>query len=71
MSFTENVKNLLSWVKLKCHLSIGDFDVYNDTGSPVPNIPSKSHGLTDEKTVFDGMEMIRNNRIHMKFLMTG
>jgi hypothetical protein len=45
--------------------------VYIDTGSPVPNIPSKSRGLTDEKTVFDGMEMIRNNRIHMKFLMTG
>ena len=31
--------------------------------SPVPNIPSKSHGLADENKVFDGMEMIRNNRI--------
>ena len=33
--------------------------MYIDTGSPVPNIPSKSRGLTDEnKKVFDGMEMI-------------
>jgi hypothetical protein len=38
--------------------------VYIDTGSPVPNIPSKSRGLADEnKKVFDGMEMIRNNCI--------
>ena len=38
--------------------------MYIDTGSPVPNIPSKSRGLADEnKKVFDGMEMIRNNRI--------
>jgi hypothetical protein len=30
----------------------------------VPTIPSKSHDLADEnKKVFDGMEMIRNNRI--------
>jgi hypothetical protein len=28
----------------------------------VPNIPSKSRGLADENKVFDGMEMIRNNR---------
>ena len=64
MSFTENVKNSLSWGTLKCHISIGVFIVYTDTGSPVPNIPSKSHGLVDEnKKTFDGMEMIRNKRI--------
>ena len=33
---------------LKRHLSIGVFIVYIDTGNPVPNIPSKSHGLADE-----------------------
>ena len=37
--------------------------MYIDTGSPVPNIPSKSRGLADEKKVFDGMELIRNNHI--------
>jgi hypothetical protein len=38
--------------------------VYIDIGSPVSNIPSKSRGLADEnKKFFDGMEMIRNNRI--------
>ena len=38
--------------------------MYIDTGSSVPTIPSKSHDLADEnKKVFDGMEMIRNNRI--------
>jgi hypothetical protein len=38
--------------------------VYIATGSSVPTIPSKSHDLADEnKKVFDGMEMIRNNRI--------
>ena len=52
MSFTENVKNSLSWVTLKWHLSIGDFVVYIDTGGPVPNIPSKSRGLADEKKKF-------------------
>ena len=36
--------------------------MYVDTGSPVPNIPSKSRGLVDENKVFDRMEMIRNNR---------
>ena len=37
--------------------------MYTDTGSPVSNIPSKSHGLVDEnKKTFDGMEMIRNKR---------
>jgi hypothetical protein len=41
--------------------------VYIDTGGPVPNIPSKSRGLADEKKkVFDGMEMIRNNHIALK-----
>jgi len=41
--------------------------VYIDTGSPVPNFSSKSHGLADEnKKVFDGMEMIRDNRIGFK-----
>ena len=64
MSFTENAKYSLSRVTLKQHLSIGVFVVYIDTVSPVPNIPSKSCGLVDEnKKVFDGMEMIRNNRI--------
>jgi hypothetical protein len=52
MSFTENVKNSFSWVTLKWHLSIGDFVVYIDTGGPVPNIPSKSRGLADEKKSF-------------------
>ena len=38
--------------------------MYIDTGSPVPNIPSKSRGLADvNKKTFDGMEMIRNKRI--------
>ena len=36
--------------------------MYVDTGSPVSNIPSKSRGLADQNKVFDGMEMIRNNR---------
>jgi hypothetical protein len=48
MSFIENVKNSLSWVTLKGYLSIGVFVVYIDTGSPVPNIPSKLRGLADE-----------------------
>jgi len=26
--------------------------VYIDTGSPVPNVPSKSHGLADENKKF-------------------
>jgi hypothetical protein len=34
---------MLTW-----HLLIGVFVVYIDTGSPVPNIPSKSFGLADE-----------------------
>jgi hypothetical protein len=33
---------------LKRHISIGVFVVYIDTGSPVPNIPSKSCDLADE-----------------------
>jgi len=33
---------------LKRHISIGVFVVYIDTGSPVSNIPSKSHDLADE-----------------------
>jgi hypothetical protein len=37
--------------------------VYIDTGSSVPGVPSKSHDLADENIFFDGMEMIRNNRI--------
>ena len=38
--------------------------MYIDTGSPVPNIPSKSRGLADEnKKTFDGMEMIWKERI--------
>ena len=49
LSFTDNVKNSLSWGTLKRHISsIGVFVVYIDTGSPVPNIPSKSRVLTDE-----------------------
>jgi hypothetical protein len=39
-------------VTLKRHLSIGVFVVYIDTGSPVPNIPSKSRGLADENKKF-------------------
>jgi len=39
--------------------------MYIDTGSPVPNIPSKSRDLADENNkTFDKMEMIRNNRIN-------
>jgi len=37
---------------LKHHLSIRVFVVYIDTGSPVPNVPSKSHGLADENKEF-------------------
>ena len=38
--------------------------MYIDTGSPVPNNPSKSRGLADEnKKKIDGIEMIRNKRI--------
>ena len=33
---------------LKWHISIGVFVMYIDTGSPVPNIPSKSRDLADE-----------------------
>jgi hypothetical protein len=33
---------------LKRHISIGVFVMYIDTGSPVPNIPSKSRDLADE-----------------------
>jgi hypothetical protein len=36
----------------KRHISIGDFVVYIDTGSPVPNIPSKSCDLANEKNKF-------------------
>jgi hypothetical protein len=48
LSFTDNVKNSLRWGTLKRHISIGVFVVYIDTGSPVPNIPSKSRGLAYE-----------------------
>ena len=48
MLFTEDAKNSLSRGKLKPHISIGVFIVHIDTGSPVPNIPSKSRGLADE-----------------------
>ena len=44
--------------------TIGLFVVYIDTGSPVPNIASKSRGLADENNkLFDEMETTRNNRI--------
>jgi hypothetical protein len=46
--FTNNTENALNWGMLKRHISIGVFVVYIDTGSPVPNIPSRSCGLTDE-----------------------
>ena len=42
--------------------------MYIDTGSPVPNIPSKSRGLADENKSFDGIEMIRNKRIGTIYL---
>jgi hypothetical protein len=49
---------------LKRHISIGVFVVCIDTGSSMPISPSKSRDLADEKKQnFDGMEMIRNNRI--------
>jgi len=48
LSFTENAKNSLSWGMLKRRILIGLFVMYIDTGSPVPNIPSKSRGLADE-----------------------
>ena len=49
---------------LKHHISIGVFVVYIDTGSPVPNITSKSCGLADgNKNTFDGMDTIQNKRI--------
>ena len=38
--------------------------MYIDTGSPVPNIPSKLRCLADKnKNTFDGMEMIQNKHI--------
>ena len=44
--------------------SIRVFVVYIDTGSPVPNIPSRSRGLADEnKKTFNGKEMIGNKPI--------
>ena len=52
LSLTVNVKNYLSWVKIKRHLSIGVFIVYIDTGSPVLSIPSKSRDLADENKKF-------------------
>ena len=48
MLFTANAKNSLSRGTLKAHISIGVFIVKIDTGSPVPNIPSKSRGLADK-----------------------
>jgi len=48
MLCTENAKNSLSRGTLKAHISIGVFIVQIDTGSPVPNIPSKSRGLADK-----------------------
>ena len=44
--------------------------MYIYTGSPVPNIPSKSRGLAGQMKIkiFDGMEMIRNNCIVFFFL---
>jgi hypothetical protein len=54
---------------LKRHISIGVFVVCIDTGSPVPNIPSKSRDLADEKKQnFEGMEMDRNNCIKPEYL---
>jgi hypothetical protein len=52
LSFTENAKNCLTWGTLKRHISIGVLVVYIDTGSTVPNIPSKSRGLADENKKF-------------------
>ena len=50
MLFTENGKNSLSRGTLKPHISIGVFIVYIDTGSPVPNIPSKyRHLMSNQK----------------------
>jgi hypothetical protein len=47
---------------------MGIFVVYIDTGSPVPNIPSKSRGLADEnKKTFDGMETSVLNNITVNF----
>jgi hypothetical protein len=44
-----------------------DFVVYIDTGSPVPNIPSKSRGLADENKKFltgsvDSEELIKMSK---------
>ena len=45
-------------------VTIGVFVVYIDTGSSMLIILSKSRDLADENNIFfDGMEMIRNNRI--------
>jgi len=50
---------------------MGVFVVYIDTGSPVPNIPSKSRGLADEnKKVFDRMEMIQKNRFAISLIIS-
>ena len=48
---------------LKRHISNGVFVVHIDTGSSMPISPSKSRDLADENNKFNGMEMIRNNRI--------
>ena len=50
MSFTENVKIFFKNQDRtsKRHISIGDFVVYIDTGSPVLNIQSKSCDLANE-----------------------
>jgi hypothetical protein len=40
--------------------------VYIDTGSLLPGVPSKSRDLADDNFFFDGMEMIRNNRITLQ-----
>jgi hypothetical protein len=54
---------------LKHHISIGALIVYIDNVRPVPNIPSKSRGLADEKKKKnDGMEMIRNKHIKLQHI---
>jgi hypothetical protein len=39
--------------------------VYIDTGSPVPNFPSKSRGLADEKTV-----LLCTSNVELLFLVS-
>ena len=61
---------LLRWGTLKRHISIGDFVVYIDIGSPVPKIQSKSRGLADEnKKLLPEWKWFRSNHIEYMYIV--